>query len=101
MALHGHEAFVGAPRYSQFTGGVMTFIRNDSTGEWREGTSLVPFDAAGNSQFGSAIGFAGNDVWIGAPGADRFQGRVYLFRRAADSTWSAATKLGSSGARSG
>jgi len=63
-----------------------------SFGSWRMIGTLAPFDF-GNVNFGAAIGVAGDEIWIGAPGSDG-AGRIYRTRADKDGGWAGMTKLG-------
>ncbi len=43
-----------------------------------------PFDGSFGARFGSSIAEVGKELWVSAPGANQFEGRVYRFSR--DST---------------
>ena len=79
LVLSGDHAFVGTGRYAGFTGAMFTFARDPETGDWTEGVRLQPFDATRGMRFGSSAAFDGRELWVGAGGADGFEGRVYRF----------------------
>lgn len=94
IALAGDETLVGAPGHGGFVGAVFQFRRDAGSGEWQEAATLVPFDGSRGTRFGTALAVLGDGVWVGAPGADGFQGRVYVLDRDAGSrSWLAARKL--------
>ena len=94
LALSGDLALVGSPRFNRFIGAVFTFEFDSEAGEWSEATRLVPFDGSRQNRFGSSLAFDGTHAWIGAPGANGFQGVVYLLSRNAEGGgWADATKL--------
>lgn len=93
LAVHDDTVMVGAPRFNSFSGGVFAFARDSGNGEWRQAMMLVPFDG-GNIQFGASVAWDGPEVWVGAPGAGSFAGRIYQFRRDSTGEWLSATKLG-------
>ena len=94
IAMSGEWAIVGAPRYNRFIGSVYTFQFDAEAGEWNERLQLVPFDGSRQNRFGTSLAFDGESAWIGAPGANGFQGVVYLFQRDTESgTWTGASKL--------
>ncbi len=78
LAASGSRALVGAP-FANGTGSVLVFTRDEATGQWARTGSLVAFDAEGFTQFGAAVVIEGDDLWIGAPSADRGQGSLYHF----------------------
>ena len=93
VSIQGSELMVGAPRYSNFSGGVFVFTRDTVSASWRPGPMLAPFDG-GNVQFGNSIAWDGKELWIGAPSAGIFSGRVYQFTRDSAGEWLGASKLG-------
>jgi choice-of-anchor B domain-containing protein len=93
VAIQGSELMVGSPRFSNFSGGVFLFTRDTISSSWRPGPMMAPFDG-GNVQFGSSIAWDGNELWIGAPSAGTFSGRVYQFSRDTAGEWLGASKLG-------
>ena len=93
VAIQGSELMVGAPRFNTFSGGVFVYTRDTVSSTWRPGPMMLPFDG-GNAQFGSAIAWDGNELWVGAPSAATFSGRVYRFSRDSSGEWLNAAKLG-------
>jgi choice-of-anchor B domain-containing protein len=93
VAIQGSELMVGAPRFGSFSGGVFVYTRDTVSAAWRPGPMMAPFDG-GNVQFGSSIAWDGKDLWVGAPSAGLFSGRVYQFSRDTAGEWLAASKLG-------
>ena len=74
--LFGHEAVVGAPRDRDFGGAAHVFGFDGMS--WSYAGMLAPEEAEGRRMFGSAVHGLGNDLWVGAPGAD---GGIYRYRR--------------------
>ncbi len=94
IASHGDWVLIGAPRFNKFTGAVFSFEYDAETGEWQERTRLVPFDGSRQNRFSTSLAFDGQSAWVGAPGANGFQGVVYLFsRNEITGDWTGATKL--------
>ena len=93
VAIRGTELMVGSPRFNSFSGGVFLYTRDTASSTWRPGPMMLPFDG-GNAQFGSAIAWDGDELWVGAPSAATFSGRVYRFSRDSTGEWLNATKLG-------
>ncbi len=89
VALRQDTAVVAAPWVEQFAGALYLF-RKDSTGAWVNPLTLRPFDAQRNLRFGSAFVFDGDVLLVGAPGADRFAGALYRYRREASGQWRSA-----------
>ncbi len=91
IAVQRQLALVGAPGAGQGTGAVVTFTIDGESGAWVSGSVLRPFRSQGRDRFGSSLGFDGDDVWVGAPGANGGTGAVYHFAREAGSGWGGAT----------
>ncbi len=96
LALRGSLALAGAPAANN-TGRVIVFESDDLTGAWRQAGTLAPFDGENRDRFGSAIVLDGDDVWIGAPGAQEGSGRLYHFLSDGDGGWSRVTGSGRPG----
>ncbi|MDE2678109.1 MAG: choice-of-anchor B family protein [Gemmatimonadota bacterium] len=92
IALQGGLALVGVPTADPGNGAVLTFSFDPGRGSWSRGATLVPFSDGLRSRFGSAIGFDGDVVWIGAPGAGEGSGSVYRFARDEAAGWTGATE---------
>jgi choice-of-anchor B domain-containing protein len=65
---------VGAPGFNGFRGAVHVYRPEADGWTW---VGAVPFQGAPQERFGSSIAIAGEEAWIGAPGADRFNGAIY------------------------
>ncbi len=91
VAVRGSVGLVGAPGASGGAGAVVTFDLDEETGAWAADGVLRAFYSAGRDQFGSALGFDGDQLWVGAPGANARKGAVYRFDRDGGSGWGGAT----------
>ena len=80
MALAIKDGFVlvGMPA-AYGAGAVAIFTHDSAANRWRPATRLLPYEAPFNARFGSAIATVGNEVWVGAPGTNGFEGVVYRF----------------------
>ncbi len=92
IALQDGLALVGAPTAAPGNGAVLTFTFDSGKGSWNRGATLVPFSGGLRSRFGAAIGFDGDVVWVGAPGAGNGTGSVYRFTRDESAGWTGATE---------
>ena len=90
LAVRGSVGLVGAPGAAGGAGAVVTFALDAETGAWAPDGVLRPFYSSGRDQFGSALGFDGGQLWVGAPGANTRQGAVYRFDRDGES-WDGVT----------
>jgi choice-of-anchor B domain-containing protein len=92
IVLRGDTAIIGAIN-DRAAGAVWFFRRDSASGQWQPVGRVLPFDGSFGTRFGSTIAEVGNELWVGAVGANDFQGRVYRFTR--DSTGvPTATKMG-------
>jgi len=79
LALKGNDLLVGAPRHSSAIGAVYSFRRDDGSNGWTEQARVMPPDGAPQHRFGTSLAVNGNEVWVGAPGAARYTGTIYLY----------------------
>jgi len=79
LAVRGSVGLVGAPGAAGAAGAVVTFALDAETGTWAPDGVLRPFFSSGRDQFGSALGFDGEQLWVGAPGSNTRMGAVYRF----------------------
>lgn len=62
------------------------FEYSDIAEVWRERRNFTSFDYSG-ARFGQALGVTGDEVWVGAPGAERNTGRIYRLRQGKEGDW--------------
>ena len=99
LLFHGDRLLVGAPGADEFQGRVHVF--EPGAEGWRHARALAPFDGGGAyAQFGEALARVGDALWVSAPGAGGFEGRIYVLRDESGD-WSASTVLGAEGLREG
>jgi choice-of-anchor B domain-containing protein len=92
ILLRGDTAFIGATN-DRAAGAVWVYGRDTTSGQWNPVARALPFDGSFGTRFGFTVAEVGKELWVGAPGANQFQGRVYRLTR--DSTgFPSATKLG-------
>ena len=92
VALSGDQAIVGAPGRDESTGAVYIFTQPQ--GEWLAFGRLFPYDGGSQTQFGTSLSVRDDGLWVGAPGADTFQGAIYRYVwDAQGSTWGEVVKL--------
>ena len=87
LAAAGSDLFVGAPMAGG-AGRVFVFRRSDS-GQWSEVQQME--SPAQFAFLGSAIAASENEVVLGAPGADFFEGSGLVFRRQGEAWQEAGT----------
>ena len=92
LAVRGSLGLVGAPGASGGAGAVVTFELDAEPDAWVPGGILRPFYSAGPEQFGSSVGFDGDQLWVGAPGANSRKGAIYRFAGGGQSGWGRVTR---------
>ncbi|MFW6089380.1 MAG: choice-of-anchor B family protein [Gemmatimonadota bacterium] len=93
VLLDGDRAFVGVPGESR----VIEFGR-DEGGDWSPARLLQPFEGDPRAQFGHALAVADGELWVGAPGVNRGNGRIYRYAPGAGGEWQGATRFDAEGA---
>ncbi len=101
LVLREGHAVVGAPRNNRFIGAAFEFVFDEEIKEWQQVSMLVPFDATPQTRFGRSVDMDDGEIWVGAPGAGRFSGAIYIFRRNAHGVWQSASKLAAGDLQSG
>ena len=92
LLVRGDSAFIGAPG-DRNAGAVFLYQRDSISPGWVPIGRVLPFDGSFGAFFGATFAWVGAELWVGAPGTNDFQGRVYRFSR--DTTgWTAVTKMG-------
>ncbi|MCZ6915538.1 MAG: choice-of-anchor B family protein [Gemmatimonadetes bacterium] len=88
VMFDGDVALIGAPGHAEAAGFAVAYARDDATGVWAERSRLLPSGGAFGDLFGTAFALAGEELLVGAPGADDRRGRVHRFsRNGADGSW--------------
>ena len=76
IAILGNQVFLGAPGQRGMAGTVLGFERKDD-GSWEETVQIDSPSSTPGDQFGRALAFVGEELWIGAPMTDQAKGAVY------------------------
>lgn len=74
VLLRGDKAYVGSPGARS-----VGVLAPDAAGTWALVSTLVAADSARGTQFGFSLAAVGDEVWVGAPGTNEFNGRVHRF----------------------
>jgi len=83
IVVHDDMAFIGAPGWNESQGAVIRLRRSGD--DWVRGGRMSLGNGETGDRFGSGIGFAGNDLWIGAPTLrENLTGSVYVYEAEAD-----------------
>ncbi len=80
IVVSGLDVFVSAPLGVKAVGSVFVFSRS-ANGEYTQTARLLPSEQAEFSIFGRGIAVSGDQLIIGAPGANHSIGAVYVFKR--------------------
>jgi len=89
VAVSGNTALVGAPTDSG--GGSVRVFRRNQDGSWSAAGSLPASGVVAGDRFGASIAIDGDRAVVGAP-SRKLKGSVFVFRRAADGTWTQETE---------
>lgn len=87
VTIEGDLAVVGAPLYDRSTSideGLAYIFERQNNGEWILRTKIEANDGASGFEFGTSVDIQGNEVIVGAPGADNQRGGVYVYLRSGD-----------------
>ncbi|MCA9738921.1 MAG: choice-of-anchor B family protein [Gemmatimonadetes bacterium] len=84
---------VGAARAAGQMGAAFAFVRDADSGEWVPAAQLLPFLAGPRETFGSAVAYAGAQIWVGAPGAAGAQGAAYVYSRGPSGQFDQVSRL--------
>ncbi len=79
MATRKNFLLVGAPGADGRTGSAYLFELNAVTSNWTQAAKLTPFDSPSRATFGSAVGFRGGELWVGAPLSALYRGSIYVY----------------------
>ena len=88
ITLGDDHALVGAPGTASVA---VLRISDDDT--WSHTETLDAPEGADGSQFGFSLGLVGDELWVGAPGMDRRNGRVFRFIATRDGSWGDSQRL--------
>ena len=102
VMIDGDVVLVGIPGTADTRGIVIAYERDRTTGAWFEQDRVVPAMRSIGDRFGSAMAFEGNEMLIGAPGADGGRGSVHRFVRVRRAeVWQAVDVLSAEGIEPG
>ena len=82
------QLVAGAARADNASGAVLVFTPSSESpsASW-SATRLSPAETARGQGFGASVAATGEEVWVGAPGADEARGRVDRFVLVASGDW--------------
>lgn len=82
------QSFVGAPG-----AGVVFVVEARPGGAWTAGSTLRPPDGSAGSRFGHSLARIDDELWVGAPGVARSDGRAYRFVADGSDGWRMAESV--------
>ncbi len=88
MVLTNGQALIGAPGTAS-----VAVLERSGNGAWSHTETLGAPEDADGSQFGFSLGVVGNELWVGAPGIQRRNGRVFRFTLGAEGIWDNPQRL--------
>ncbi|SVA70259.1 uncharacterized protein METZ01_LOCUS123113, partial [marine metagenome] len=88
ITLANGHALVGAPGTA-----AVAVLRVSDDGAWFHTETLDAPEEPDGSQFGFSLGLVGDELWVGAPGMDRRNGRVFRFTSSNDVSWGNPQRL--------
>jgi choice-of-anchor B domain-containing protein len=93
LSIAGDRVVIGSSARNQGRGGAYLFTRA-AGGNWQEATRIAAPDTTAGLQFGASVALVANTLVVGAPGADRFLGALYVYTPDASGTnWTMASKI--------
>jgi len=96
VTMYEGAALIGSAGANGGVGAVAVYAFNEESEQWNRRNTLQPFEATQGAGFGTSIVAAGDEIFVGAPGAGG-GGAIYRFSGTGDGAWSAASKMGPSG----
>ena len=92
VALSGDYLVVGANEVDGRKGAAYVYEKNGN-GEFEYSQTLMASDAANDAFFGTAVSIDGDQMIIGAYGANAEQGAAYIFERNTQGNWEEVEKI--------
>jgi choice-of-anchor B domain-containing protein len=89
VVVAGNMALIGAPTDSG--GGSVRIFRRGPDGTWSAAGTLPAAGLVPGDRFGASIAIDGDRVVVGAP-SRKFKGSAFVFRRAANDSWTQETE---------
>lgn len=92
VSISGDYLMVGANEEDGGRGAVYVYLK-DVNGLWEYDQTLEASDAAINDYFGTSVSLSGEQLVVGAYGANSEEGSAYIFERDNEGTWVEVQKL--------
>lgn len=92
VSIAGDYLVVGANEVDGRKGAAYVYLKN-SNGTWEYVQTLMASDAANDDFFGTSVSIAGDQLVVGAYGANGEAGAAYIFERNAQGDWEEVQKL--------
>ncbi|MBD2859469.1 thrombospondin type 3 repeat-containing protein [Spongiibacter sp. KMU-158] len=100
VEVWGESIFIGAPRYDSLSGGhassgAVYLYGKSSDGEWQENLIIQPNEPEYGLSFGASVSVSEDLLIVGAPFIEKEgkEGRVYVFRKDQELSWSYSSQL--------
>ncbi len=92
VSISGDYLVVGANEVDGRKGAAYVYLKN-SNGVWEHVQTLMASDAASDDFFGTSVSLSGDQLVIGAYGANLEQGASYIFEKNSQGVWEEVQKL--------
>ncbi len=92
VSVSGDYLAVGASEVDSRKGAVYIYLR-DVNGVWNYVQTLVASDGTNNSFFGTSVSLSGDQLVVGAYGANSEEGAAYVFEKNSQGEWIEVQKL--------
>ena len=92
VSISGDYLVVGANEVDGRKGAAYVYLKN-SNGTWEYAQILMASDAANDDFFGTSVSIAGDQMVIGAYGANGEAGAAYIFEKDSQGVWEEVQKL--------
>jgi len=96
ITMHDGAALIGVAGGNGGVGSVAVYVFDEESEQWTSGTTLQPFEASPGAGFGTSIVAAGNQIFVGSPGASG-GGAIYRFAVDGEGNLAGSSKMGPSG----
>jgi len=95
VSISGDYLVIGASDVDGRKGAAYVYLK-DNNGIWEYTQTLVASDASNDSYFGTSVNISGDQLVVGAYGANSEQGAAYVFEKDSQGDWLEVQKLNGS-----
>jgi choice-of-anchor B domain-containing protein len=93
ITMYQGAALIGAAGANSGVGAVAVYRFDEESAEWRQQRTLQPFEANPGAAFGTSIVAAGDEIYVGSPGASDV-GAIFRFALDEEGNATSAAKMG-------